>query len=75
MKDKVKNPYRFCRVKEAKKVFNGSSEDHLWKAEANVDTNIVVSRPTLKVLREEVINGKVYKVLSIPCRPFRFSKN
>ena len=61
----MKNPYRYCKVKESKKIFNGSCEDHLWKAEANVDTNIVVSRPTLKVLREEVINGKVYKVLSI----------
>ena len=63
-KDVSKNPYRFCRVKESKKVFNGSCEDHLWKAEANVDSVIETTKPTLKVLREEIIGGKVYKVLS-----------
>ena len=60
-----KNPYRYCKVKESKKIFNGSCEDHLWKAEANVDSEIKSTKPTLKVVREEVINGKVYKVMSI----------
>ena len=40
-------------------------EDHLWTAEANVDSVIETTKPTLKVLREEIIGGKVYKVLSI----------
>ena len=61
----MKNPYRYCKVKESKKIFNGSCEDHLWKAEANVDSTVESTRPTLKVVREEIIGGKVYKVLSI----------
>jgi len=60
----MKNPYRYCKVKESKKIFNGSCEDHLWKAEANVDSTVESTRPTLKVVREEIIGGKVYKVLS-----------
>ena len=40
-------------------------DTHLWKAEANVDSEIKSTKPTLKVVREEVINGKVYKVMSI----------
>ena len=39
-------------------------EDHLWKAEANVDSVVEKTRPTLKVIREVEIGGKVYKVLS-----------
>ena len=39
-------------------------EDHLWQAEANVDNTVEKSRPTLKVIREVEIGGKVYKVLS-----------
>ena len=40
-------------------------EDHLWKAEANVDSVIETTRPTLKVTKEVTIGGKVYRVLSI----------
>ena len=40
-------------------------EDHLWQAEANVDSVRERTKPTLKVIREEIIDGKVYKVLSI----------
>ena len=51
-----------CTAKASKRVYG---EDHLWKAEANVDSAVESSKPTLKLLREEVIGGKVYKVLSI----------
>ena len=40
-------------------------EDHLWKAEANVDSVVETTRPTLTVIREEIIGGKTYKVLQI----------
>ena len=40
-------------------------EDHLWKAEANVDSVIETTRPTLKVTKEVTIGDKVYRVLSI----------
>ena len=36
-----------------------------FTAEANVDNEIVSSRSTLKVVKEEVINGKRYKVLTV----------
>ena len=39
-------------------------EDHLWKAEANVDSTVETTRPTLKVMKEVEIDGKVYKVLT-----------
>ena len=48
--------------KTPKRVYD---DTHLWKAEANVDSEIKSTKPTLKVVREEVINGKVYKVMSI----------
>ena len=49
-------------AKAPKRVY---AEDHLWKAEANVDSTVETSKPTLKVIREEIIGGKVYEVLSI----------
>ena len=61
MKD-IKSPYRYCRVKETKSV---SPSNKLFTAEANVDSGIESSRPTLRVVREEVINGKRYKVLTV----------
>ena len=51
-----------CTAKAAKRVYG---EDHLWKAEANVDSTVESTKPTLKVLREEIIGGKVYTVMSI----------
>ena len=51
-----------CTAKAAKRVYG---EDHLWKAEANVDSVVQSTKPTLKVLREEIIGGKVYTVMSI----------
>ena len=51
-----------CTAKASKRVYG---EEHLWTAEANVDSVVQSTKPTLKVLREEVIGGKVYKVLSI----------
>ena len=53
---------KICTAKASKRVYG---EDHLWKAEANVDSTVQSTKPTLKVLREEIIGGKVYKVLSI----------
>ena len=50
-----------CTAKAPKRTYQ---EDHLWKAEANVDSALETSKPTLKVIREEIIGGKVYKVLS-----------
>ena len=40
-------------------------EGHLFAAEANVDSVIETTKPTLKVIREEIIGGKTYKVLKI----------
>lgn len=51
-----------CTAKASKRVYG---EDHLWTAEANVDSVVQSSKPTLKVLREETIGGKVYTVMSI----------
>ena len=51
-----------CTAKAAKRCYD---EDHLWKAEANVDSVVQSTKPTLKVLREEIIGGKVYTVMSI----------
>ena len=52
---------QYMRVKTPKKDYN----ETLWTAEANVDFGIVSTRPTVTVVREEVINGKTYKVISI----------
>ncbi|MDP7368776.1 MAG: hypothetical protein QGH83_16150 [Candidatus Pacebacteria bacterium] len=62
MKKESKNPYRYCRVKETKSV---SPVNREFTAEANVDNGIESSRSTLRVVREEVINGKRYKVLTV----------
>ena len=51
-----------CTAKASKRCYG---EDHLWKAEANVDSVVQSTKPTLKVLREEIIGGKVYTVMSI----------
>ena len=51
-----------CTAKASKRVYG---EDHLWTAEANVDSVVESTKPTLKVLREEIIGGKVYTVMSI----------
>ena len=51
-----------CTAKASKRVYG---EDHLWTAEANVDSVVQSTKPTLKVLREEIIGGKVYTVMSI----------
>ena len=51
-----------CTAKASKRCYG---EDHLWTAEANVDSVVESTKPTLKVLREEIIGGKVYTVMSI----------
>ena len=53
---------KYVTGKTPKKVYDNT---HLWTAEANVDSTVESTKPTLKVVREEVINCKVYKVLSI----------
>ena len=58
-KDTMKKSY--MRVKPEKKNYFNTT----WEAEANVDSEFVTTRYTHKVLREEVIAGKRYKVLSI----------
>ncbi len=59
-KDTMKKSYMRVRP-EKKNYFNTT-----WEAEANVDNGgFVTTRNTHKVLREEVIDGKRYKVLSI----------
>ena len=65
MKD-TPNPYRYCRAKETPKASaRFSTLNREFTAEANVDNEIVTSRSTLKVVKEEVINGKRYKVLTV----------
>ena len=59
---KIKNPYRYCRVKETKSV---SPVNRVFTADAYVDNGIESSRSTLRVVGEEVINGKRYKVLTV----------
>ena len=51
----------YMKVKPSKKDYH----NRMWEAEANVDSEFVMSQPTHKVLRIEVIDGKKYKVLSI----------
>ena len=52
----------YMRVRPVKKNYFNTT----WEAEANVDNGgFVTTRNTHKVLREEVIDGKRYKVLSI----------
>ena len=58
-KDTMKKSY--MRVRPVKKNYFNTT----WEAEANVDSGFVTTRYTHKVLREEVIDGKRYKVLSI----------
>ena len=62
MKKEIKNPYRYCRVKETKSV---SPVNREFTAEANVDNGIESTRSTLREVRQEVINGKRYKVLTV----------
>ena len=62
MKKDIESPYRYCKVKETKSV---SPLNRVFTAEANVDNGIESTRSTLRVVREEVINGKRYKVLTV----------
>ena len=52
---------QFMRVRKEKKDFSAASTQQ----EANVEMGIVSTRGTVKVLREEIINGKKYLVLSV----------
>ena len=52
---------QFMRVRTEKKDFSAASTQQ----EANVEMGIVSTRGTVKVLREEIINGKKYLVLSV----------
>ena len=51
----------YMKVRPEKKNYH----NRMWEAEANLDNKIVMTEPTHKVLRYEVIDGKKYKVLSI----------
>ena len=51
----------YMKVKPSKKDYH----NRMWEAEANVDSAFVMTEPTHKVLRYEVIDGKRYRVLSI----------
>ena len=62
MKKEIKNPYRYCRVKETKSV---SPVNREFTAEANVDNGIESTRSTLRVMKVEIINGKRYNVLTV----------
>jgi len=52
---------QFMGVRKEKKDFSAASTQQ----EANVEMGIVSTRGTVKVLREEIINGKKYLVLSV----------
>ncbi len=52
---------QYMRVRKEKKDFSVV----LTQQEANVEMGIVSTRGTVKVLREEIINGKKYLVLSV----------
>ena len=52
---------QFMRVRTEKKDFSAASTQQ----EANVEMGISSTRGTVKVLREEIINGKKYLVLSV----------
>ena len=51
----------YMKVRPSKKDYH----NRMWEAEANLDNKIVMTEPTHKVLRYEVIDGKRYRVLSI----------
>ena len=57
----LKPKKEYIRVKEPKKPHT----EKMWTAEANVDSGVVSTRSTVTVVREEVINGKTYRVISI----------
>jgi len=52
---------QYMRVRKEKKDFSVV----LTQQEANVEMGITSTRGTVKVLREEIINGKKYLVLSV----------
>ena len=54
-------PKQFMKVRKEKKDFSSASTQQ----EANVEMGISSTRGTVKVLREEIINGKKYLVLSV----------
>jgi len=52
---------QYMRVRKEKKDFSAASTQQ----EANVEMGISSTRGTVKVLREEIINGKKFLVLSV----------
>ena len=60
-KGRMSIPKQFMRVRKEKKDFSAASTQQ----EANVEMGISSTRGTVKVLREEIINGKKYLVLSV----------
>ena len=54
-------PKQFMKVRKEKKDFSSASTQQ----EANVEMGITSTRGTVKVLREEIINGKKFLVLSV----------
>ena len=52
---------QYMRVHKEKKDFSAASTQQ----EANVEMGISSTRGTVKVLREEIINGKKFLVLSV----------
>ena len=53
-------PKQYMKVSKEKKDFSAAPTQQ----EANVEMGITSTRGTIKVLREEIINGKKYLVLS-----------
>ena len=61
MKKQFKDSYEVPRVKSQRLDFSA----RVQQQEANVEMGITSTRGTLKVLREEIINGKKFLVLSV----------
>tara|TARA_Y100000590_G_scaffold259739_1_gene291756 strand:+ start:168 stop:353 length:186 start_codon:yes stop_codon:yes gene_type:complete len=61
MKKQFKDSYEVPRVKSQRSDFSA----RVQQQEANVEMGITSTRGTLKVLREEIINGKKFLVLSV----------
>ena len=62
----AKNKYRYCHVKSEKKDCSNYMTEQERLTDASLTTGKEVSRTaTMKVVRTEVIDGKLYNVLSI----------
>ena len=61
------NKYKYCAVKSQKRDMGGlmTEQERLTEASLTSGKEVEVRHNTLKVVREEWIDGKLYKVLSI----------